>query len=1058
MAWLAKRPETPQSGVLLQTEYNIQHRSDLLLEEHILNVRATQGDLRRALVDLENAKTSDDLVVQKRVVLELREKSEQLIVVLQVMQKLNQEVAYARADLDDALYNGHGDINAARKRVIWLEDKMGELCGKQRLKSQPLLALSVVCPPSESGDRDSGDSERPQLSDASSVELDGSVSHHDITSMPIRRRYGESASSGAGSLMAALKRAKVLREIERRNRETEQEATPEPLYKHKPIIFAESESSSPEESSDEESHDKTSQAQPEWGASNSQVGEQHSDKGVESNSRTSDQHSDKGVESNSQTSDLHSDKGVESKIETSDLPTASLPTEEPPQVEQMPTFLTEVSTPKSKVTISTLNDGGKRPVPGEDAAEDYWSSEHHRFELSEFAEVMRDVDPLSYHNVGLAVPGTFIKKGDSEFEELPWRPHRKGSDIKDVHRVALDKLATRIHGMQDKLFNAAMLSVNPTRRKTNMPREVSFLQSLDSQQSNKGAAPNKASWDLTAAESPRPQTIDTVVLPRIEEKRLGTSLSGRLVYYPKPIPPPEVLPITRTNQNKVYPKLTNLYVDPDACQKEPAQRLVDQRNLMEETKLVLYREKPKPKPIGPSVHERRFQRMLDRDKTASSKPSAPFIFHSEDDLFRRKLKQTFSMAKAMAKMQGEDKDSEDSAVSKWGKMKPKSQGNQYSGLRWERVKTLVHSNLVSTRVEERRDAAKQLGMLRCGDTMVFYALKERLNKDEDERVRYESAKSLILVGCWEEEILQVLLKYLAIGNTEIRQDLIRTMINGKNVQYVDKNMPTFPELVKILSHFCGNPDPEDPISFEAAVLLGRLCVADANGKQKLKNALTESTDSHIKSKAVEILVKQLNCTDSSVITSVQDILATSTVWKHRELAAKLLISLGPGHPCVRDDYEEIYLLLERRLWDDPSKEVRTAAAKALTALRMFARACETIEKRLEDPEEEARAEAAIAVGTLGMKSEKLTRLMLEMLELDSSDYVRLMIVRSFAALRLVDRRVLRTLRERERQEGPLARESKKTLKILEGMMTSGTRSVTPKTPNTSNKKLKKTSL
>ena len=52
----------------------------------------------------------------------------------QVMSKLNTELAYARADLNDALYKGVGDINAARKRVIWLEDKMGELCGKKRLK------------------------------------------------------------------------------------------------------------------------------------------------------------------------------------------------------------------------------------------------------------------------------------------------------------------------------------------------------------------------------------------------------------------------------------------------------------------------------------------------------------------------------------------------------------------------------------------------------------------------------------------------------------------------------------------------------------------------------------------------------------------------------------------------------------------------------------------------------------------------------------------------------------------------------------------------------------
>lgn len=42
--------------------------------------------------------------------------------------------------------------------------------------------------------------------------------------------------------------------------------------------------------------------------------------------------------------------------------------------------------------------------------------------------------------------------------------------------------------------------------------------------------------------------------------------------------------------------------------------------------------------------------------------------------------------------------------------------------------------------------SQQLGVLRCGDTMVFYALKESLRNDPDDRVRYEAAKSLILIG------------------------------------------------------------------------------------------------------------------------------------------------------------------------------------------------------------------------------------------------------------------------------------------------------------------------
>jgi len=44
--------------------------------------------------------------------------------------------------------------------------------------------------------------------------------------------------------------------------------------------------------------------------------------------------------------------------------------------------------------------------------------------------------------------------------------------------------------------------------------------------------------------------------------------------------------------------------------------------------------------------------------------------------------------------------------------------------------------------------SQHLGLLRCGDATVIYALKERMKSDEEQRVRYEAAKSLILVGTY----------------------------------------------------------------------------------------------------------------------------------------------------------------------------------------------------------------------------------------------------------------------------------------------------------------------
>ena len=41
----------------------------------------------------------------------------------------------------------------------------------------------------------------------------------------------------------------------------------------------------------------------------------------------------------------------------------------------------------------------------------YWMSEHHRFEMGEFADRLCQQNPLSYHQMGLAVPGTFVDEG-----------------------------------------------------------------------------------------------------------------------------------------------------------------------------------------------------------------------------------------------------------------------------------------------------------------------------------------------------------------------------------------------------------------------------------------------------------------------------------------------------------------------------------------------------------------------------------------------------------------------------------------------------------------------
>ena len=46
-----------------------------------------------------------------------------------------------------------------------------------------------------------------------------------------------------------------------------------------------------------------------------------------------------------------------------------------------------------------------------DLGAEYWHQEHHRFEYSQHAQLMCRLNPLSFHQMGVAVPGSFVEPG-----------------------------------------------------------------------------------------------------------------------------------------------------------------------------------------------------------------------------------------------------------------------------------------------------------------------------------------------------------------------------------------------------------------------------------------------------------------------------------------------------------------------------------------------------------------------------------------------------------------------------------------------------------------------
>ena len=57
-------------------------------------------------------------------------------------------------------------------------------------------------------------------------------------------------------------------------------------------------------------------------------------------------------------------------------------------------------------------------------------------------------------------------------------------------------------------------------------------------------------------------------------------------------------------------------------------------------------------------------------------------------------------------------------------------------------------------------------------------------------------------------------------------------------------MKIFPDLLEALSLLCESEETEDPLSLNAAVLLGKLCVHDENAIKKLRQVVKDCKNTH----------------------------------------------------------------------------------------------------------------------------------------------------------------------------------------------------------------------
>jgi len=57
---------------------------------------------------------------------------------------------------------------------------------------------------------------------------------------------------------------------------------------------------------------------------------------------------------------------------------------------------------------------------------------------------------------------------------------------------------------------------------------------------------------------------------------------------------------------------------------------------------------------------------------------------------------------------------------------------------------------------------------------------------EHEVIKFETAKSLVTLGDWNENVVNFFVQNLNNKNPFIKEDIFKTIINSKNIQFTDK--------------------------------------------------------------------------------------------------------------------------------------------------------------------------------------------------------------------------------------------------------------------------------
>ncbi|KAJ7376449.1 HEAT repeat containing 9 [Desmophyllum pertusum] len=677
-------------------------RSEAMIEEQVLVMRETQSALQKTLENLEKALTEDDLQKSEEELQQLFNKSEELLVIVQVLMKIRNELAHARLDLERAIKTNSG-VDAAKKRVKWLQDRLEKVLltarsychlynrSLQRSKTPKSGLKDQISEKLWNGLSEGQQglllqSEKRNHNQYVTVELNmhiKSVTAENVDAMGESEHPVIVTDTAQENDNAGLLRDKNMSQKSKQRKRSDGSKGDSTKSSSNNLIQLLPTSPQDHHDSDQES-DTTAEPQSEP--------EDFDDRRSDSIASSVGIHELEISESNAKghvpTVEVAENDGMPNDGDDSPPPTPF----KSQTVEQGPEDLTSVS------RIGTVKHE-------DDKVEEYWGSDHHKFEWSGY---MQSLDPRSWHALGLGVPESFLSKESRHFDpDLPWKEKpMKVNSVIDVHKIALDKLLLRLHRMYEAISQATQTTIDPALKDEKIETVMGKLEL----EVEGGSVMEKDQQVIQPSTSKQASHIS---LPHIGSPVAGQKSTFSIEKYPVVIHEPTAIRTARRNPKKLYPQHSSAWCeDLEGGYRMP--RIV----------------KVKPKPKLPRTKSVAQSRYLPR-KQESPKNERQV---SELDLANKSIWMPSMVMKIVT------------ALKVFSPME-REQSVDHDGPKWSRIETLLgEGGVLSSNSEIAAEAARTIGQLKCRDKCVVDTLTEVIKLQRDPKVCYEASKSNDLVG------------------------------------------------------------------------------------------------------------------------------------------------------------------------------------------------------------------------------------------------------------------------------------------------------------------------